>query len=74
MAASETGSAGSPPAQTFATVVSVLVKQILDLRETLEFYERYFYDVAQTESPSGVSKYDAGCAESHTYGSPGAFA
>ena len=59
--------AGAPTAQTFATILSLLVKQILDLRETLEFYERYFCDLAYTDSTAENSKWHIGRMESDTH-------
>lgn len=44
--------ASSLPPDATARVVSVLVKQILDLRETLEFYELQLCYAASPMSPS----------------------
>ena len=54
--------AGWPPPQTFLTILSILLKQIVDLRETLEFYELLLCDAGYTEGPfEPIEDSGAGC-------------
>jgi len=43
--------AGPPSPQIFVTILGTLLKQIVDLRETLEFYDLLLCDAGYTEGP-----------------------
>ena len=67
--------AGPPSPQTFVTILGILLKQIVDLRETLEFYELHLCDATYADGPfEPVGDCGAGCTVADTPEPTGTFA
>jgi hypothetical protein len=52
---------GWPPPQTFLTILGILLKEIVDLRETLEFYELHLCDATYADPFEPIEDSGAGC-------------
>jgi hypothetical protein len=48
----------SPVTETLITVIGVLLKQVLDLRETLAFYDANLYQTSSVAAGEGCTKSD----------------